>query len=164
MNNDIKPNLLKPRWSKVRSDLWDDKTRSGLVIASIAVGVFAIGMIITAFVIFLPLFLLGQLFINAHAAVRYLFYLSITVLFAIQFFILLASYPLLLTIPLLIYLGVIILLNQRFYRFLLHKRGINFAVAALPMQLLYYLYSFAAFAIVTLVHTWSIRIHRKQVS
>ena len=51
MNTDVKPNLLKPRWSKVFSDLWDDKTRTGLVVASIAVGVFAIGMIISAFVI-----------------------------------------------------------------------------------------------------------------
>jgi putative ABC transport system permease protein len=51
VKTDIKPNTLRPRWSKVRSDLWDDKTRTSLVIASIAVGVFAIGMIITAFVI-----------------------------------------------------------------------------------------------------------------
>jgi len=51
MSTDVKPNLLKPRWSKVFTDLWDDKTRTGLVVASIAVGVFAIGMIITTFVI-----------------------------------------------------------------------------------------------------------------
>ena len=51
MSSDIKPNVLKPRWSKVFSDLWDDKTRTSLVVASIAVGVFAVGMIITAFVI-----------------------------------------------------------------------------------------------------------------
>jgi putative ABC transport system permease protein len=51
VNSEIKPNTLKPRWSKVFSDLWDDKTRSSLVIASIAVGVFAVGMIVTAFVI-----------------------------------------------------------------------------------------------------------------
>ena len=51
MNTDVKPNLLKPRWSKVLTDLWEDKTRTSLVVASIAVGVFAIGMIITAFVI-----------------------------------------------------------------------------------------------------------------
>jgi putative ABC transport system permease protein len=51
VNSETKPNFLKPRWSKVFSDLWDDKTRSSLVIASIAVGVFAVGMIITAFVI-----------------------------------------------------------------------------------------------------------------
>jgi putative ABC transport system permease protein len=47
----IKPNRLKPRWSKVFSDLWGDKTRTALVVASIAAGVFAVGMIITAFTI-----------------------------------------------------------------------------------------------------------------
>jgi putative ABC transport system permease protein len=51
VNTVVKPNLLKPRWSKVFSDLWDDKTRTGLVVASIAVGVFAIGMIISTYVI-----------------------------------------------------------------------------------------------------------------
>ena len=51
MNTKVKPTLLKPRWSKVFSDLWDDKTRTALVVASIAAGVFAVGMIITAFVI-----------------------------------------------------------------------------------------------------------------
>ncbi len=51
MTSETKPNLLRPRWSKVFSDLWDDKTRSILVVASIAVGVFAVGMIITTFVI-----------------------------------------------------------------------------------------------------------------
>lgn len=47
----VKLNLLKPRWSKVFSDLWEDKTRTGLVVTSIAVGVFAIGMIISTYVI-----------------------------------------------------------------------------------------------------------------
>ncbi len=47
----IKPNLLKPRWSKVISDLWDNKTRTLLVVSSIAVGVFSIGMIMTAYAI-----------------------------------------------------------------------------------------------------------------
>lgn len=51
MTDNIKPGLLRPRWRKVFSDLWDDKTRTGLVVASIAAGVFAIGMIITAYVI-----------------------------------------------------------------------------------------------------------------
>ena len=50
-NTEIKPNLLKPRWSKVFSDLWEDKTRTILVVASIAVGVFAIGMVIAAYFI-----------------------------------------------------------------------------------------------------------------
>jgi len=51
VNTEIKPNRLKPRWSKVFSDLWGDKTRTILVVASIAAGVFAVGMIITALVI-----------------------------------------------------------------------------------------------------------------
>ena len=51
MKSEVKPNFLKPRWSKVFSDLWGDKTRTSLVVASIAVGVFAVGMIITAYAI-----------------------------------------------------------------------------------------------------------------
>ena len=43
--------LIKPRWSKVISDLWDNKLRTILVVASIAVGVFAVGTIVTAYVI-----------------------------------------------------------------------------------------------------------------
>src|SRR6266540_2641106 len=64
MNDDLKPNLLKPRWSKVFTDLWEDKTRTGLVVASIAVGVFAIGMIINAYVI------LGQDINHSYEAVN----------------------------------------------------------------------------------------------
>ena len=37
--------LLRPRWQKVLSDLWKNKTRSLLIILSIAVGLLAIGII-----------------------------------------------------------------------------------------------------------------------
>jgi len=37
--------VLKPRWRKVLGDLWSNKTRTLLVVLSIAVGVFAVGMI-----------------------------------------------------------------------------------------------------------------------
>ncbi len=37
--------MIRPRWRKVISDLWKNKTRSVLVIASIAVGLYAIGII-----------------------------------------------------------------------------------------------------------------------
>lgn len=43
--------LLKPRWRKVLADLWEGKMRTLLVVASIAVGVFAIGGIVTTYVI-----------------------------------------------------------------------------------------------------------------
>ena len=40
---------LKPRWNKIFFDLWINKTRALLVILSIAVGVFAVGMISHAY-------------------------------------------------------------------------------------------------------------------
>ncbi|MCB9433048.1 MAG: FtsX-like permease family protein [Ardenticatenaceae bacterium] len=38
--------MLTPRWKKVLRDLWGNKTRTLLVVLSIAVGVFALGMIL----------------------------------------------------------------------------------------------------------------------
>ena len=43
--------IIRPRWHKVISDLWSNRTRSILVILSIAVGLFAVGMIATVSVI-----------------------------------------------------------------------------------------------------------------
>jgi putative ABC transport system permease protein len=42
---------MRPRWKKVIADLWDNKLRTILVVLSIAVGVFAVGMIAGAYVI-----------------------------------------------------------------------------------------------------------------
>ncbi|MCJ7739648.1 MAG: FtsX-like permease family protein [Anaerolineae bacterium] len=43
--------MLKPRWRKVLADLWNNKARTLLVVASVAVGVFAIGVIAGTYVI-----------------------------------------------------------------------------------------------------------------
>ena len=45
--------MLSPRWRKVLRDLWSNKTRTILVVLSIAVGVFAVGMIAGSRVILL---------------------------------------------------------------------------------------------------------------
>jgi putative ABC transport system permease protein len=37
--------MMSPRWRKVLADLWGNKSRTALVVLSIAVGVFAVGMI-----------------------------------------------------------------------------------------------------------------------
>jgi putative ABC transport system permease protein len=42
---------MRPRWRKVLHDLWDSKSRTALVVVSIAVGVFSIGVIVGAYVI-----------------------------------------------------------------------------------------------------------------
>ncbi len=43
------PGIFKPSGRKVLSDLWSNKVRTALVVASIAVGVFAVGMIAGAY-------------------------------------------------------------------------------------------------------------------
>lgn len=43
--------MLSPRWRKVLRDLWSNKTRTLLVVLSIAVGVFAVGMIASSQII-----------------------------------------------------------------------------------------------------------------
>ena len=43
--------MMRPRWRKVLSDLWSNKARSLLVVASIAIGLFAIGVIATIYVV-----------------------------------------------------------------------------------------------------------------
>lgn len=43
--------VIKPSWRKVISDLWGNRARTALVVASIAVGVFAVGMVAGAYFI-----------------------------------------------------------------------------------------------------------------
>jgi len=42
---------MRPRWRKVVADLWENKTRTLLVVLSIAIGIFAVGTIVAASVI-----------------------------------------------------------------------------------------------------------------
>lgn len=44
--------MLSPRWRKVASDLWGNRLRTILVVLSVAVGVFAVGLTATAYVAF----------------------------------------------------------------------------------------------------------------
>ena len=43
---------VSPRWSKVWSDLWGHKMRTILVVLSISVGVFAVGMVYSSYLMF----------------------------------------------------------------------------------------------------------------
>lgn len=43
--------MMRPRWRKVIADLLGSKTRSLLVVASIAVGLFAVGLIVSVYLI-----------------------------------------------------------------------------------------------------------------
>jgi putative ABC transport system permease protein len=56
--------VIRPRWQKVFSDLWNNPTRTILVIASISVGLFAIGIIANLY------FVLRQDMKNSYSAVN----------------------------------------------------------------------------------------------
>lgn len=43
---------LRPRWQKVWADLWSNKLRTLLVVISISVGVFAVGMVYSSYLLF----------------------------------------------------------------------------------------------------------------
>jgi putative ABC transport system permease protein len=43
--------MFSPRWSKVLHDLWNNRTRTGLTVLSVAVGLFTTGMIVNAKII-----------------------------------------------------------------------------------------------------------------
>lgn len=45
-------NGISPRWRKVWADLWGSKLRTALVVLSIAVGVFAVGMVYSSYLMF----------------------------------------------------------------------------------------------------------------
>ncbi len=44
--------LIRPRWRKVLADLWGNKLRTLLVVLSITVGVFAVGMVYSSYLLF----------------------------------------------------------------------------------------------------------------
>ena len=43
--------MIRPRWHKIFTDLWGNRVRSLLVVASITVGLFAIGVISTIYAV-----------------------------------------------------------------------------------------------------------------
>ncbi len=63
--------MLSPRWRKVLRDLWGNKTRTLLVVLSIAVGVFAVGMIANSQVILARDLATGYAASNPASAILY---------------------------------------------------------------------------------------------
>jgi len=62
------------------------------------------------------------------------------------------SCPLWLTALLFFLLGIFIFFNREFYAFFRRKRGMMFAVAVIPLHMLYFLYSMVAFALGVLIY------------
>jgi putative ABC transport system permease protein len=62
---------LRPRWRKVLADLWGNKTRTILVVLSIAVGTFAVGLVSSAYTILSTDMDRDYQSVNPHAAIIY---------------------------------------------------------------------------------------------
>jgi glycosyltransferase involved in cell wall biosynthesis len=103
--------------------------------------------LIAPLVLLLPLMLAGNTLSNGGPVARSILFATMMLVLAVEFALLLASYPIYLVAPFIVILGIILVLNSQLYLFFARKRGIVFALASIPLQLIYYLYSIAAFVI-----------------
>lgn len=60
--------IIKPRWKKILADLWSNKTRTLLVVLSIAIGVFAIGMVAQSYLLLVEATDAGYAAVNPTSA------------------------------------------------------------------------------------------------
>ena len=107
--------------------------------------------------ILLPLLIVGR-FINVNRLLRYLLFSLIAILISLEFAILFIRMPVNIVLPILIILLLVLLINNRLYVFLIRKHGIIFALAALPLQLTYYLYSVISFVLTAGIVIWDNKI------
>ncbi len=91
---------------------------------------------------------------------NYIFFAATVLGFMAAFVLLLLSLPLEVAALLILILFGIVLLNHRFYTFFARKRGFMFALAVVPFQLLYYLYSVSGFALGVGLHFWNTSLKR----
>lgn len=64
----------------------------------------------------------------------------------------------------LILLAIIPLLNHKLYRFFVHRRGLEFAIRAFPLHLLYYLYSAPTFVLCWFRHFFRQQLLRRRLA
>jgi large-conductance mechanosensitive channel len=92
--------------------------------------------------------------------VRSFLFLALIIGALSAFAILVMNFSAWLLTPLLGIIATIVVLNLKFYVFFIRKRGVMFALAAIPFHLLYFLYSVVTFALVTGVHAWNTSVKR----
>ncbi len=109
-----------------------------------------IGLIVAALVIIL----IKNLSIKIR---QYFFYLMASAI-AIDVIILAFTYPARFIGPFLVFILAIAILNFNLYLFFFHRRGLVFTQAVFPIQILYYLYSVAAFIIASGIYLWDIQL------
>jgi glycosyltransferase involved in cell wall biosynthesis len=116
---------------------------SGRPLLLIPIGLLIIGMVA------------GRRFGQFNRVVRSFLFLALIIGALSAFAILVMNFSVWLLTPLLGIIATIVVLNLKFYVFFIRKRGVMFALAAIPFHLLYFLYSVVTFALVTGVHAWN---------
>jgi hypothetical protein len=112
--------------------------------------------LLVPFIFLVPLFIAGTYLSTPRLGYNHLLFVSMMGLLAAEFVLTYASYPILFSLPQLIIVLAIILLNFRLYWFFVQKRGMIFALSALPLQLLYYFYSMVALLIGSIIYYWNL--------
>jgi hypothetical protein len=121
---------------------------SGRPLLLIPIGLLIIGMVA------------GRRFGQFNRVVRSFLFLALIIGAFSAFAILVMNFSAWLLTPLLGIIATIVVLNLKFYVFFIRKRGVMFALAAIPFHLLYFLYSVVTFALVTGVHAWNTSVKR----
>jgi hypothetical protein len=104
--------------------------------------------------------LAGRRFGRFNRIVRRILFFALLVGIASAFAILVMYFSVWLLTPIFGLIATIIVLSLKFYVFFIRKRGVMFALAAVPFHLLYFLYSIVAFALVTGLHAWHASVKR----
>ena len=114
-----------------------------------------IPLMIIPMVILGLIILIARMIPHENGAWRLIIGTLITLSFVIGFGILFNNYSILYIAPVFIIILLILSLNFKFYEFFVKKRGVSFALAAMPFHFLYYLYSLIAFVIGGGIHFWN---------
>jgi glycosyltransferase involved in cell wall biosynthesis len=113
---------------------------------------------------FLAPAVLGVLAVHGAAPVRLVqtrgFFAVVLLGLAAAIGVVLLAVPAWIGAPFVLALGLIVVLNYELYLFFARKRGLIFAVAVVPFQLLYYFYSVLAFAAATGLHLLKVDFQR----
>jgi len=127
-----------------------------LILSIIALSYFQdIPLMIIPMVILVLIILIARMIPHENGAWRLIIGTLITLSFVIGFGILFNNYSILYIAPVFIIILLILSLNFKFYEFFVKKRGVSFALAAMPFHFLYYLYSLIAFVIGGGIHFWN---------
>jgi hypothetical protein len=102
----------------------------------------------------------GRRFGQFNRVGRQFLFFALLVGLASAFAILIMNFSVWLLTPIFGLIATIMVLNLKFYIFFIRKRGVMFALAAVPFHLLYFLYSIVAFALVTGLHAWHAGVKR----